>query len=102
MSEIKRHKDYALKSLRNNEDARNCDWELFFDALERENNIFIPSFIKEAIKYSKVNYKTLIRQRAMIQSEGLFLPTDAKVISKRRLKQQEIQKHFSNTSLEQK
>lgn len=82
---FKKHGEIALESLEKNPNTRNCDWDLFFDALYRQDGIKIPEEVRYNIKNSKVNFKTIVRERQRIQNSGIYLPTNPEV-SKRRNK----------------
>jgi hypothetical protein len=95
MPNFKKHKDIVMESLEKNENSRNCDWELFFDSLERVEGKYIPNYMRQYIKNSAINFKTLMRERQRIQSSGLFPPTDEEVLRKRKLYQEEYTEHYS-------
>lgn len=92
IKEFKNVRDLVLTLLANDERARNSDkWLTFrvFEEIAKANGerIYIP------FKLFKVfpSFATVKRVRAKIQNEeGLYLPTDAKEISRRKQRQHTI------------
>lgn len=95
MPDFKKHAAIALESLENNAMTRNDDWDLFFDALARQTGYFVPAEVQMKMKFSKINFKTLMRERQRIQRNGLYLPTSEKVARKRKLYQEKYTEHYS-------
>jgi hypothetical protein len=91
---INRHKEMAIEALNSNPECRNNDLELLFQVWENQG-LTIDDNIKEEIKHSGVDIKTLFRQRQLIQSQGKFLPTTPEVLKKRRKLAADYSEYYS-------
>jgi hypothetical protein len=92
---VNKHKELALEVMELNEESRNNDWVLIFDALSL-SGVSIDTDTIVRIKKSGVNVHTLVRERRKIQSTGLFLPTNPEVEKRRRLRAADYAEHYSN------
>jgi hypothetical protein len=92
----KKYRDIALKTLEKSEFARNSDWCFLFDFLYQSNGIVVPKEIRTQIYKSRLNLRTIMRERQYIQNTaGLFPPTDPTILARRKELQQQYTKEYS-------
>lgn len=91
---INHHKEWALNAMEENENCRNDDLELLFHVLSNKGVYFTDSQ-KQAIRFSGVEFKSLLRQRQRIQAEGKYLPTNPEILKKRRKMAAKYAKYYS-------
>lgn len=94
-----RVKQLVERVLVENEEARNNDWIMIFDALEKGSGIKLPAFYKNAILDSKINPHSLLRQRRIVQKEMRNLkPTNPIIEAKRKKLSKEYLKYLKNSN----
>jgi hypothetical protein len=92
----KKYRDIALRTLQKSEFARNSDWCFLFDFLFHSHGIVIPKDIRGQIYKSRLNLRTIMRERQYLQNtEGLFPPTDPVILARRKNLQQQYTKEYS-------
>jgi hypothetical protein len=96
---INRHREMAIEAMEQNPICRDSDLELLFQVLYNKGVILSDSQ-KYAIRNSGVEFKTLLRQRQLLQSQGLFLPINPEVAKKRRRMAAEYAEHYSEVANE--
>ena len=93
-----RHHQMAVDAMEKNPNTRNDDLELFFYALFQKG-VFIPVELRQQIKKSEVNFKTLIRERQKLQAQGKYPPTREDIMQRRGQRAIDFQEHYSQNSL---
>ena len=96
-NKINRHQVMAMYALEHNEECRNDDMELILQVLSNQG-VNLTESQKYAIKHCGVDFKTLLRQRQLLQSKGFFLPTKPEVLKKRRKLAAECSEFYSELS----
>lgn len=91
---INKHRNWAINAMKENENARNNDWDLLLTALENQG-VYFSELQKSHIKHCGINYHTLLRERQKIQSDGELLPTNPEILEKRRLLAADYAEHYS-------
>lgn len=91
---INSHKQMVIAALSNNLLCREDDLELFFEALCNKG-VNLTESQKYAIKHSGVEFKTLLRERQRLQSNGEFLPSNPEILKKRKKLALEFTEHYS-------
>ena len=93
-----RHHQMAVDAMEKFPNTRNDDLELFFVALFQKG-VFVPVEIREKIKKSEVNFKTLIRERQKLQAQGKYPPTRDDIMQRRGQRASDFSEHYSQNSL---
>ena len=86
LERLKTVKDRVEYILENYPESRNDDfylWLLYIRLFERQLSNYIK-FIPYKLLKNAVKFETISRVRRKIQEEGRYLPTDPKVLEKRR------------------
>lgn len=93
-----RHHKMAVEAMEKYPNTRNDDLELFFVTLFQKG-VYIPVELREQIKKSEVNFKTLIRERQKLQAQGKYPPTREDVMQRRSQRAIDFHEHYSQNSL---
>jgi hypothetical protein len=94
---LNNHREMVIKAMETNPECRNDDTELVIQVLS-DKGINLTESQKYAIKTCGVEFKTLLRQRQRLQSEGKYLPTKPEIMKRRRKLAVEYTEHYSEVS----
>ena len=106
MDEFEKVKDRVLRHLKDNPNTRNSDKMLYFSIMKE---IYYDHIATNPTDQQKRNFNDLLwtllnktpnlesirRIRQKIQADWVFVPTDPKVLKKRKLRQENFQDYFS-------
>lgn len=91
---INKHMEMAINAMESNPICRDNDLELYFQVLSNKG-ITLSDKIKDEIRFSGIEFKTLVRQRQQLQHDGKYLPTTLEIRKKRRKLAAEFAEHYS-------